>query len=84
MSNERSEWINKAMEIHKKKGQDGIYIKVTKEVHLKEGDYINVKDFQQHLKELVDKGIITVEKAEESYEKAHFVTHVCDVPPNVK
>ena len=83
MSEKRTEWVNNVMELKKKKDKPGVYLEVKKDIVLKAGDMINVKDYAENLKQLADKGVITKERAEELYEKCgHFILQVCDAPPS--
>lgn len=79
MSND-SGWINGAVEIVRSKTGKNI-INVKKDLNLKKGQRIILKSFEDDLNQLVEKGIISENEANERLTKLAFIKMVGTVAP---
>ena len=77
-----SEWVNNVAEICISKAGNKPYLKVKKNVELREGDNLIMKTFGEEQDSLVKNGVITEEKAAENKEKIHWVKYVLHKAPS--
>lgn len=73
-------WVNNAVEILETKA-GGFQINVKKDLTLEKGRRIILKKFDDHLAQLVEKGIISEDDAHTRLAKQSFVKYVGTVAP---
>jgi len=76
-----NEWINNLGSICEGRDGKSLYIKVRKDVNLKEGDNLRMVKHTDEVQRKVDAGIITEEEAQQQLEKLSFVKYTLHRPP---
>ena len=78
---DNQKWQNNVAEICKSKDGKTKYIKVKKDFEVKKGQIINMKSFENYMKELDKAGILKEGEMEDKLKKITWVTHNLSIPP---
>lgn len=62
-------WTKIGAILKSKNNNSGFYIKIDQDVSLKKGDYVTVKNPRETVEELLSKGVLTEEQAQERLQK---------------
>lgn len=62
-------WTKIGAILKSKNNNNGFYIKIDQDVSLKKGDYVTVKNPRETVEELLSKGVLTEEQAQERLQK---------------
>lgn len=68
-------WISNCGSIVTKKSGEGFYIKISKDLDLKQGDILSMIKLEDDVNNKVERGLITSEEAQAEIEKLHFVKY---------
>ena len=75
------EWINDIGTINKSK-KGNLYIQLDKDVVLKKGDRLVLKNKKEEILNSVESGKITEDRGQELIEKLHFIKYSIHQPPS--